>query len=71
MLPHILRKFGVRLVLYKHSHNVLNATASIMGVLRKMIATEKMTKADFNDITAQLARIEKSLRYVRFANKGD
>ena len=70
MLLCILRHLGVKVILYKHSHDVRNATASIWGIMRQMAKSGQITVGNIRDMTDQLARIEKSLRYVRKLNKG-
>ena len=70
MLLSLLRFLGVKVIVFEHTHNVRNATTSIHGVVKRAMVEKKITKADCRDILYQLARIEKSLSYVRRLNKG-
>jgi hypothetical protein len=70
MLTRILRKLGVKVVIFRLSHDVLNATSSIAGVLKVCRSTHTMTIKQHNEIIRQLVRIEQALRYVRRLNKG-
>ena len=69
MLLSFLRFLGVKVVVFEHTHNVRNATTSIHGVVKRAMVEKNITKADCKDILYQLARIEKSLRYIRLLNK--
>ena len=70
MFLSFLRFLGVKVIVFEHTHNMRNATTSIHGVVKRAMAEKKITKADCRDILYQLARIEKSLSYVRRLNKG-
>ena len=70
MLLSFLRFLGVKVIVFEHTHNVRNATTSIRGIIKRAMKEKVITPADCIDITHQLARIEKSLSYVRRLNKG-
>jgi hypothetical protein len=71
MITKILKKLGVKIVIFRLSHEVLNATANIGGVLKDIESGRRFKKGHLDSIRDQLCRIESAMCYVRKINKGD